>query len=134
SADKVAGLRDKLSVQFERNWQVGHQGLDIGDAERVRGQKEDLKAQVIELGACFGGDRAGGTMRSTGQKIKRLRRDAEAKRGLLKTLCISRNVIRLSTKTEIMSIQERYTCKQAKLINRKKNMAWHCCWSRTKPI
>ncbi|KAI7826372.1 hypothetical protein BX661DRAFT_198964 [Kickxella alabastrina] len=67
----------------------------------------------VLISVMLNDDRAGGTIRSTGQKIKRLRRDAEAKRGLLKTLCISRNVIRLSTKTEIMSIQERYTCEQA---------------------
>ncbi|KAI7834899.1 hypothetical protein BX661DRAFT_195466 [Kickxella alabastrina] len=107
SANKLAGLRDKLRVQFERNRHVGHQDFDIGDVERVRGQKEDLKAQQAAPYAA------------PGKKIKRLWHDAEAKKGSLKMLCISCDVIRLSTKPEIMSIQERCTREKAKLINRK---------------
>ncbi|KAJ1902326.1 hypothetical protein LPJ66_000086 [Kickxella alabastrina] len=127
NTDNLTDLRDEFGVQFERNRQVGHQGLDIGDVEWVHGQKEDLKAQVIELGHALLVVEQAAPYAAPDKKIKWLRRDAEAKKGSLKTLCISRYVIRLSTKTEIMSIQERCTCEQAKLINRKEKMAWHCC-------
>ncbi|KAJ1799466.1 hypothetical protein LPJ59_001811 [Coemansia sp. RSA 2399] len=52
------------------------------------------------------------------EEIEKLKKDLEAKEGSLKSLRISRDSIRSSTKAEIMSIQARYAREQKELIER----------------
>ncbi|KAJ1944203.1 hypothetical protein GGF37_002307 [Kickxella alabastrina] len=100
------------------------------ELSRVRGQKEDLEAQVGELRQASPAVEQVAPVpapdAALGEEIERLRREVEAKEGSLKSLRISRDAIRSSTKAEIMSIQARYAREQAELINRQeKEMAQH---------
>ncbi|KAJ2161421.1 hypothetical protein GGF46_001516 [Coemansia sp. RSA 552] len=99
------------------------------ELSRARGQKEDLEARIAEM------KHTAPQVDSTPPKspntvlveeVERLKRDLEAKDGSLKSLRISRDSIRSSTKAEIMAIQARYAREQQQLIARQeKEMADH---------
>ncbi|KAJ2355649.1 hypothetical protein GGF43_002562 [Coemansia sp. RSA 2618] len=100
------------------------------ELSRVRGQREDLEARIAELSQIAPAAEHTTPPKSPNvvlvEEIDRLKRDLEAKEGSLKSLRISRDAIRSSTKAEIMSIQARYAREQKELIARQeKDMAEH---------
>ncbi|KAJ2722597.1 hypothetical protein GGI07_003184 [Coemansia sp. Benny D115] len=99
------------------------------ELSRARGQKEDLEARVQELSRVASASSPADQQRDSQQKaaaespnvelleeIERLKRDLEAKEGSLKSMRISRDSIRSSTKAEVMSIQAKYAREQMELI------------------
>ncbi|KAJ1644782.1 hypothetical protein LPJ64_003584 [Coemansia asiatica] len=125
------------------------------ELSRVRGLKEDLEAQVSDLRqAQSGADQlkspstsavaaasssllSGAAAVSLAQpakspnaplleEIERLKGELEAKEGTIKSLRISRDGIRSSTRAEVISIQARYAREQAELIkHQEREMAQH---------
>ncbi|KAJ2798074.1 hypothetical protein H4S07_005784, partial [Coemansia furcata] len=91
------------------------------ELSRVRGLKEDLEARVAELRRAEPTlDRHAAPPKSPNvailEEVERLKKEVEAKEGSLKSLRISRDTIRSSTKAEVMSIQAKYAREQRDLI------------------
>ncbi|KAJ2012222.1 hypothetical protein GGI14_005893, partial [Coemansia sp. S680] len=91
------------------------------ELSRVRGLKEDLEARVAELRRAEPSlDRHAAPPQSPNvailEEVERLKKELEAKEGSLKSLRISRDTIRSSTKAEVMSIQAKYAREQRDLI------------------
>ncbi|KAJ2792860.1 hypothetical protein GGI18_000049 [Coemansia linderi] len=91
------------------------------ELSRVRGLKEDLEARVAELRRAEPAlDRHAAPPKSPNvailEEVERLKKEVEAKEGSLKSLRISRDSIRSSTKAEVMSIQAKYAREQRDLI------------------
>ncbi|KAJ2595338.1 hypothetical protein H4R99_005391 [Coemansia sp. RSA 1722] len=120
------------------------------ELSRVRGLKEDLETQVSDLRQAQSGAEqiksasaaAAASSLSSGvvasaqpvkspnapllEEIERLKSELEAKEGTIKSLRISRDGIRSSTRAEVISIQARYAREQAELIERQeREMAQH---------
>ncbi|KAJ1906131.1 hypothetical protein LPJ81_001519, partial [Coemansia sp. IMI 209127] len=96
--------------------------LRENELSRVRGLKEDLEAKLLELKLAEPVVNHSVPPKSPNalmvEEIEKLKKDLEAKEGSLKSLRISRDSIRSSTKAEIMSIQARYAREQKELIER----------------
>ncbi|KAJ2619573.1 hypothetical protein GGI26_005734 [Coemansia sp. RSA 1358] len=92
------------------------------ELSRVRGLKEDLEAKILELKHTEPTAEHSAPPRSPNallmDEIDRLKKELEAKEGSLKSLRISRDSIRSSTKAEIMSIQAKYAREQKELIEK----------------
>ncbi|KAJ2452631.1 hypothetical protein EV183_002782 [Coemansia sp. RSA 2336] len=100
------------------------------ELSRVRGLKEDLEARIAELSQAAPVVEQATPPRSPNvmlvEEIERLKRELEAKEGSLKSLRISRDAIRSTTKAEIMSIQAKYAREQKEMIQRQeREMADH---------
>ncbi|KAJ2388028.1 hypothetical protein GGI23_006146, partial [Coemansia sp. RSA 2559] len=96
--------------------------LRENELSRVRGLKEDLEAKLLELKLAEPVVNHSIPPKSPNalmvEEIEKLKKELEAKEGSLKSLRISRDSIRSSTKAEIMSIQARYAREQKELIER----------------
>ncbi|KAJ1665582.1 hypothetical protein EV178_003087 [Coemansia sp. RSA 1646] len=92
------------------------------ELSRVRGLKEDLEAKILELKLAEPVVNHSVPPKSPNalvlEEIEKLKKELEAKEGSLKSLRISRDSIRSSTRAEIMSIQARYAREQKELIER----------------
>ncbi|KAJ2278851.1 hypothetical protein GGH14_002912 [Coemansia sp. RSA 370] len=104
--------------------------LREAELSRVRGQREDLEARISELSNAVPAVEQAVPPKSPNlvlvEDIDRLKKELESKEGSLKSLRISRDAIRSSTKAEIMSIQARYAREQKELIERQeKEMSEH---------
>ncbi|KAJ2444677.1 hypothetical protein GGF42_006232 [Coemansia sp. RSA 2424] len=93
------------------------------ELSRVRGLKEDLEARVAELRRAEPSlDHHAAPPKSPNvavlEEVERLKKEVEAKEGSLKSLRISRDTIRSSTRAEVMSIQAKYAREQMELIDR----------------
>ncbi|KAJ2659660.1 hypothetical protein IWW48_003386 [Coemansia sp. RSA 1200] len=92
------------------------------ELSRVRGLKEDLEAKIVELKLAEPVVSHNVPPKSPNtlllDEIEKLKKELEAKEGSLKSLRISRDSIRSSTKAEIMSIQARYAREQKELVER----------------
>ncbi|KAJ2809077.1 hypothetical protein H4R20_000381 [Coemansia guatemalensis] len=106
--------------------------LELREEElsRVRGLKEDLETQLAELKQAAPTVELSAPPKSPNtallDEIEQLKKDLQAKDGSLKSLRISRDSIRSSTKAEIMSIQAKYAREQKELIERQeKEMSSH---------
>ncbi|KAJ2746206.1 hypothetical protein GGI20_001561 [Coemansia sp. BCRC 34301] len=93
------------------------------ELSRVRGLKEDLEARVTELRRAEPAlDHYTAPPKSPSvamlEEVERLKKEVEAKEGSLKSLRISRDTIRSSTRAEVMSIQAKYAREQMELIDR----------------
>ncbi|KAJ1872626.1 hypothetical protein LPJ55_002926 [Coemansia sp. RSA 990] len=100
------------------------------ELSRVRGLKEDLEARIAELSQAAPVVEQATPPRSPNvtlvEEIERLKRELEAKEGSLKSLRISRDAIRSTTKAEIMSIQAKYAREQKEMVQRQeREMADH---------
>ncbi|KAI8321978.1 hypothetical protein GQ54DRAFT_297665 [Martensiomyces pterosporus] len=100
------------------------------ELSRVHGLKEDLEAKVAELSQVEPAADQGVPPKSPNvalmEEIERLKKELEAKEGSLKSLRISRDSIRSSTKAEVMSIQAKYAREQMELIDKQeKQMTQH---------
>ncbi|KAJ2394423.1 hypothetical protein GGI05_002044, partial [Coemansia sp. RSA 2603] len=97
---------------------------------RTRGLKEDLEAKINEMQSTTPvvEQLAPPKSPNTGlmEEIERLKGEIEAKDGTIKSLRISRDGIRSSTRAEVISIQARYAREQSELIERQeREMAQH---------
>ncbi|KAJ2080926.1 hypothetical protein H4R24_002726 [Coemansia sp. RSA 988] len=106
--------------------------LELREEElsRVRGLKEDLETKLTELRQAAPAVELSAPPKSPNtvllEEIEQLKKDLQAKDGSLKSLRISRDSIRSSTKAEIMSIQAKYAREQKELIERQeKEMTSH---------
>ncbi|KAJ2579540.1 hypothetical protein EV177_010747, partial [Coemansia sp. RSA 1804] len=92
------------------------------ELSRVRGLKEDLEAKIVELKLAEPVVSHNVPPKSPNtlllDEIEKLKKELEAKEGSLKSLRISRDSIRSSTKAEIMSIQARYAREQKEMVER----------------
>ncbi|PIA18988.1 hypothetical protein COEREDRAFT_79505 [Coemansia reversa NRRL 1564] len=100
------------------------------ELSRVRGLKEDLETKLTELRQAAPTIELSAPPKSPNtvllEEIEQLKKDLQAKDGSLKSLRISRDSIRSSTKAEIMSIQAKYAREQKELIERQeKEMTVH---------
>ncbi|KAJ1835558.1 hypothetical protein LPJ63_001038 [Coemansia sp. RSA 2711] len=100
------------------------------ELSRVRGQREDLEARIVELSQAAPPVEHATPPKSPNvvlvEEIERLKRELDAKEGSLKSLRISRDAIRSSTKAEVMGIQAKYAREQKLLIERQeRDMAEH---------
>ncbi|KAJ2553504.1 hypothetical protein EV175_002916 [Coemansia sp. RSA 1933] len=92
------------------------------ELSRVRGLKEDLEAKILEQKLAepvvthIVPPKSPNALMM--DEIEKLKKEVEAKEGSLKSLRISRDSIRSSTKAEIMSIQARYARERNELIER----------------
>ncbi|KAJ2466520.1 hypothetical protein EV174_006517, partial [Coemansia sp. RSA 2320] len=93
------------------------------ELSRVRGVKEDLEIKISELRRAEPASSQQVAVpkspdMSVMEELERLKRELEAKEGSLKSLRISRDSIRSSTRAEVMSIQAKYAREQMELIDR----------------
>ncbi|KAJ1952407.1 hypothetical protein GGI12_006251, partial [Dipsacomyces acuminosporus] len=100
------------------------------ELSRVRGQKEDLEAKVSEMSMSEPVADQGVPPKSPNvalvEEVDRLKKELESKEGAIKSLRISRDSIRSSTKAEVMSIQAKYAREQMELIDKhEKQMTQH---------
>ncbi|KAJ1725602.1 hypothetical protein LPJ53_000272 [Coemansia erecta] len=104
--------------------------LREGELTRTRGLKEDLEAKVNEMQSATPAVEQLAPPKSPNaglmEEIERLKGEIEVKDGTIKSLRISRDGIRSSTRAEVISIQARYAREQSELIERQeREMAQH---------
>ncbi|KAJ2784507.1 hypothetical protein GGI15_002242 [Coemansia interrupta] len=104
--------------------------LREGELTRTRGLKEDLEAKINEMQSATPAVEQLVPPKSPNaglmEEIERLKGEIEVKDGTIKSLRISRDGIRSSTRAEVISIQARYAREQSELIERQeREMAQH---------